>query len=829
MFDYRAFNLPVDEVIPEIKNKLATTNTLLLQAPPGAGKSTLIPLALLDAPWLKKKKIVMLEPRRLAAKTIAARMAAMLGEETGATVGYRIRFENKISSATRIEVVTEGVLTRMIQHDNSLEDVALLIFDEFHERNLHADLALALSRETQQILRPDLRIMLMSATLEIPMLSSAIHAAVVESTGKQFPVQIMYGTDADVQALPECTALAVKQIAQQQEGDMLVFLPGQSEIHKCAEVLGKSLKGVSVVPLYGQLSPKEQQFAILPDRSGRRKVVLATNIAETSLTIEGIRIVVDSGFERRAVFDPATGLSRLITTRISRQSADQRAGRAGRLTPGFCYRMWSPATHTRLEQYRPPEMEYADLTRLVLELAHWGNSDVETLTWITHPPATSIQRATELLHHLEALENNRITEHGRHLHRLPTHPRIAHMLIRAQQNNQLPLATDIAPLLEERDPLSGETGIDITLRIEALRRFRKEKNGSARLIQIEKLAAQYRDLFGIEADNGEIYPYEIGELIAYAYPERIGCARPGKQAQFQMANGKMAMVHHQDTLAHEPWLAIAHVSERDNKGKIFLAAPLNPQDLAHMVKTKDLIIWDTRKGGIVAQRELRIGTLVLSSTPLHEPDTDCLIAAICEAIKKEGNLLLKWNEETAQLQNRILSLKTWRAHESWPDMRKETLLLACEKWLAPFLQHVKTTDDLKKLNLKSILLATLTSTQQQQLSRLAPEFVQVPSGSRIPLRYQADGSPPVLSVRLQECFGMKTSPTVNEGQIPVLVELLSPGFKPVQTTRDMSNFWRQTYFEVRKELKQRYPKHYWPDNPEEAEAVRGVKRKSFRP
>ena len=492
-FNYKTIDLPVVEVIPEIQERLLTDTTLIVKAPPGAGKSTLVPLALMKDVWLKGQKILMLEPRRLAAKTIATRMAELLDEKVGESVGFRIRFENRVGPNTQIEVVTEGILTRMIQQDNGLEGVGLVIFDEFHERSIHADVAMALCREAQQVLRPDLRIMVMSATLDMPELSEMLNASVVISEGRQYPVEINYSGESDMRLLPELAARVVKSALQKHDGDVLVFLPGQGEIRKCEEFLRNATKGVMIHPLYGQLPPNKQFAAIMPNRDGKRKVVLATSIAETSLTIEGIKVVVDSGFGRTSRFDPNSGLSRLETVQVSKDSADQRAGRAGRLSAGVCYRMWTLATQSRLKEHGTPEIEHADLSSLVLDMAQWGIVDPQQLSWLTPPPKGHVAQASELLHELEALENSRITEHGKQLHRLPTHPRIAHMLIRAKEEGQLPLATDIAAIVEERDPLPKDAGIDINLRIDALRRYRKENVGGRKLARIEKIANQYRN------------------------------------------------------------------------------------------------------------------------------------------------------------------------------------------------------------------------------------------------------------------------------------------------------------------------------------------------
>lgn len=818
-------DLPVKAIIPQVCEFFKAQNTLIVSAPPGAGKSTLLPLALYKEPWLEGKKVLMLEPRRLAAKTIASRMASLLGEHIGQTVGYRIRFESNVTNVTKIEVVTEGILTRMIHSDNALEDVGLVIFDEFHERSIHADISMALCREAQHVLRPDLRILVMSATLNMPLLSQTLQAPIVESQGKQYPVNIIYTGEQHEIMLPEMTAKTVMRAARENEGDVLVFLPGQAEIKKCEAILRKELPSFKVHPLYGQLPPSKQQSAIMPDRQGRRKVVLATSIAETSLTIEGISIVVDSGFGRVSRFDPKSGLSRLETVQISRDSANQRAGRAGRLGPGVCYRMWSKATQERLAEHRTPEILEADLAALVLDMAEWGITDVGQMTWLTPPPKGALAHAVETLNQLNALENGRITPHGKKIHALPCHPRIAHMLIKADESHNLPLATDIAALLEERDPMSKDTGIDLNIRIEALRRFRANDGSGGRMGRIEKVAASYRKLFDLAADDGPIDPYETGVLLAHAYPERIAYARPGNNAQFQLANGKYAMVGHRDDLAHEPWLAIAHVDAREGLGKIFLASPLNPKDLAPLVKQQDVITWDTRKGGLIASRELRIGSIVLQSKPLPYPDESHLATAISNAIKTEGETLLPFNEEFEQWQLRVLSLRKWRPQEHWPDVSTPTLLLTNEEWLGPYLSQIRKPEDLKKLNFKAILHYHLDGDMQAALDRLAPEKIAVPSGSLIKLQYQQNGAAPILAVRLQEVFGLADTPTVNEGKTSVLLHLLSPGYKPVQVTTDLRSFWDNTYFEVRKELKRRYPKHAWPDDPWQEKAIKGVKRR----
>jgi ATP-dependent helicase HrpB len=817
--------LPITERIEEVRKQLTVENTLIVNAPPGAGKSTLLPLALMDEPWLDGKKIIMLEPRRLAAKTIAMRMAELLGESLGERVGFRIRFENKVGKNTQIEVVTEGILTRMIQSNNALEGVGLVIFDEFHERSLFADVALALCRESQQILRTDLRILIMSATLDMPQLTTLLKAKSVVSEGRQYPVDIIYTNDQDLMVLPELMAKVISQALKEQKGDILAFLPGEGEIRDCETLVKHQHKDLAVYPLYGQMPPAKQFAALLPRKDGKRKLVLATSIAETRLTSEGGKVVVDCGFTRKLVFNPATGLSKLETTELSLDVADQRAGRAGRLEPGVCYRMWSKATHNRLAKHRKPEILEADLTSLVLDMVQWGTNDINSLTWLTPPPQKAVTEATELLEQLEAIEDQKITPHGKEIHKLPCHPRIAHMLIMAKHEGLSALATDIAALLEERDPLDKTAGIDINLRIEALRRYRTGDLRNKKLVFIEKVAQQYRQMLNIDAENGSVNPYETGLLLVYAYPERIAHAKPGNNALFMMANGNMAAAGHKDDLAHEPWLAIAHVVAREGTGKIFMASPLNPTDLAPMVKDKTLVEWNTKKGGFIATQNKCIGNIVLQSKPLVEVNTEQKISAISKAIEKEGAWLLDFNEEVEQWQNRVLSLRKWRKNEAWPDVSTANLLANNKEWLSLYLTQIKKPEELKKINLKEALMHHLDFNNQQKLNTYAPERIKVPSGSNIKLSYQANGDIPVLAVRLQEVFGMQESPTVNNGQVKVLMHLLSPGFKPVQITGDLPSFWSNAYFEVKNELKRRYPKHEWPDNPLQAMPIRGVKKR----
>lgn len=825
-FDYSPFNLPICEVFPEIRNKLSTNNTLILNAPPGAGKSTLLPLMLFEESWLKGQKILVLEPRRLAAKSIAIRLASLLGEKVGDTVGYRIRFETKISKSTRIEILTEGILTRILQADNALEGVGLVIFDEFHERNIHADVALALLKETQSILRPDLRILIMSATLNKSELVNLLKAPLVVSEGRQYPIELVYNELKDERFIAEQTAQTVRGALKEQSGDILVFLPGQREIQKCKGILEESTHEVEIHALYGKLSQSEQMLAINPSPTGKRKVVVSSAIAETSLTIQGIKVVVDSGFGRTAYFDPKSGLSGLKTIRIPKDSADQRAGRAGRLGPGVCYRMWSKGQHTQLKPNRTPEIMEADLTALVLEMAFWGISDLNELTWVTLPPKLAVFQAKDLLERLNVLENGKITTHGKEIKKLPCHPRIAHMLLKAKSVGLTALATDIAAILEERDPLPQDIGVDINLRIEALRRYRRTNKKSGAFSRIEKIASQYRTIMHVKCSNEAVNENDTGLLIIHAYPERIAFSQGGTNAHFLLSNGKTAKLNVKDNLSNQTWLAIANLNATNNGGQIFLASPLNSKDIEPFVQEIETHVWNTKWGGVIATKESRIGRIVIKSIPLQNASSEKTILAISNAMVKEGEHLLNFDSSVKQWQNRVETLRALYPNAGWPNVSTRHLLNTNEKWLSPYLIGVKKPEDLKRINLKEVLNSSLDYQQQLDLAKLAPERIGVPSGSSIKLEYQANGSAPILAVRIQEVFGLADTPTINNGLTGVLMHLLSPGYKPVQITKDLRSFWASAYFEVRKELRVRYKKHAWPEDPSNEPAICGTKKQN---
>ena len=894
-------DLPVMEIAGAVNAALAVSPRLVVTAPPGAGKSTVLPLTILEGfpardsersdrgslrgtplNELSRSKILILEPRRIAARQIAERMATLLGEPVGRTVGYRIRFESRVSAATRIEVLTEGILTRMLVDDPALEGVGVVIFDEFHERSLQSDVALALTREAQSLLRPDLRILLMSATIDTEALCRELDAPLIESAGRMFPVEVRHTPEeASPEDVAERVAHWVRVAYREHAGDVLAFLPGEREIRRCAELLeglGASSEDIStrICPLYGMLSNAEQRLAIAPSPAGSRKVVLATPIAETSLTIEGVRVVVDGGFCRRLVFDPQNALSRLETVRISRDMADQRSGRAGRVAPGVCYRLWSPATEARMAATRVPEILEADLAGTVLDAAAWGESRPERLAWLTPPPAVHLAQARQLLTLLGAIdEDGRITPHGRRLAALPCHPRIAQMLLWAGEADRsfdglrmtkgdarsepgmtkeepgmtkawAEIAAEIAALLEERDPLAAATDdAALSTRLDALHRAGR----SGPWGRIRQIAEQYRHLVPEKAEAGSktgpqrsrqtgkgdretgngaeaiTDPYVIGRLLAAAYPERVAKARPEGPGRFQLATGELAAVSPDDPLAACDWLAVASLSVRPGGvGRIFLAAPVDPEELPELIRTRDRVAWDSKAGAALAQRERRIGGLLVDARPLSEGVREQLTQAICEAARKEGTAMLDFSDEVGNLQRRVAAVAAWHPELSLPDLSTDAVLAAAPDWLPPFVGRATTVADLKKIDLCAALWSLLDYGQQQAVERLAPSHIAVPTGSRIRVEYRQGAEAPVLRVRLQECFGLLDTPRVDDGRRPVLMELLSPGFKPVQLTSDLRSFWSGTYFEVRKELRRRYPRHAWPDNPLEAEAVRGVRR-----
>ncbi len=824
-------SLPIASVLPDLQAAFRHSTALVLQAPPGAGKTTRVPLALLDEPWLAGQSILLLEPRRLAARAAAARMAEQLGEPVGATVGYRIRFDRQISRQTRIEVLTEGLLTRRLQRDPALEGVGLVIFDEFHERSLHADLALALCLDSRRGLREDLRLLVMSATLDGTAVAQLLGSAPrITSEGRAYPVIRHYlprdpeGLDLNIVirtiiiALAECT------------GDLLVFLPGGGEIRQMQRRLAaeSACNGLALVSLYGDLPAEAQQRAIQPDAEGRRKIVLATPIAETSLTIEGVSTVVDAGWTRVPRFDPRSGLTRLETIRISADAAEQRAGRAGRLGPGTCYRLWSEATQGRLQPRRIPEILEADLAPLALELAQWGVADPAALAWLDPPPSGALAQARTLLTDLEALDDQgRITPTGQALAELPTHPRLAHLLRRGAALGESALAADLAALLEERDLLRGEHvfGSDLTVRLDALQAFRRDGRDSARrwsadpaaCARIDQAAQRWRQWLKISAASGSAPDAtRVGLLLALAYPDRVARRRENSVDRYQLANGRGARLTTGDPLMNCAWLAVAQLDAGVSDGRIWLAAPVDPADLATRlvgrIHSVAEVAWDERQAAVIARREQRLGVLALNSEPLTNVEPEAWRRAMLTGVRQMGLNGLPWTPELQDWQARVLSLRCWFPDEDWPDVSDAWLTEHLAKWLGPWLDGVTRREHLSRLNLAAVLQNLLTPRQRTQLHESAPTHLPVPSGSRIRLRY-LPGEPPVLAVKLQELFGLADTPRIAGGRVPVTLHLLSPAQRPIQVTQDLRGFWERTYADVKKELKGRYPKHPWPDDP----------------
>lgn len=843
-------NLPIEAVIDDLSQALNERHEVVLEAPPGAGKTTRVPLALLDEPWLAGNKILMLEPRRIAAKNAAHRMASLLNESAGQTVGYRMRLDHKISRQTRIEVITEGILTRMLQQDPSLEGVGLVIFDEFHERSLDSDLALSLCLKGRELFRDDsnpLKLLVMSATLDSLAIASLLDdAPVVRSEGRTFPVDIRYGQAAkpNERIVERMVATLRQALSDNPDSSILAFLPGQGEIHRTTEALGewlveRKIRGVHLRPMYGNLTLDEQQQAIAPltaAQAGERKVVLATNIAETSLTIEGVDVVVDSGLVREARFDPGTGMTGLHTTRISRASSTQRAGRAGRLAPGMCYRLWTESQQEQLAAHNTPEILRADLAPLALQLLQWGVDDPAELRWLDVPPFGLWQQALDLLETLGAIQRKGkatvLTAHGQVMCNLPVHPRLAHLLICGAQAGHLNAAANLASLLSERNPFSQDNP-DISQPLEILagtsrcpypqqgwlQRTRQLANQFVEQVRSQKLP---------ESGVSFLLPATQihGYLLACAYPDRI--ARRRHSGGYQLANGRSADLPDKHALGNQSWLAIAEVSSMVGKSSdtIRSAAALDDKlfasALADQVREQTVVEWDNKAGRFIAEQQHKIGALVLQRKALQAVPGEAKSTALIGFIRKQGLDVLPWQAEHEQWCARVNLLRSVEPEQPWPDVSRANLLATLEDWLAPYLDAVNVLADFKKLDLTSILSTLLPWDMQQRLEQFAPKRLEVPSGHSIAIDYSQ--VPPVLAVKLQEMFGCEQTPTIANGRVALLVHLLSPAGRPLQITQDLAGFWRTSYHEVKKDMKGRYPKHPWPDDPLQAIATRKVKR-----
>src|SRR5436190_2716539 len=811
-------SLPVDEALPRLKAALAERNAAVLVAPPGAGKTTRVPLALLDAPWLKGRKIIMQEPRRLAARAAARRMAATLGEQVGNTVGYRVRLDSKVGPRTRIEVVTDGLFLRMLQDDPSLEGVGCVIFDELHERGLETDLAFALVREAQQALREDLRVIAMSATLDPGPVSERLGGApVVESAGRMFPVETGYLDREASGRFEDTVASAVRGALAQEGGSALVFLPGVREIRRVEERLAGLAPTVDVAPLYGDLSPAEQDRAIAPSPAGRRKIVLATSIAETSLTIEGVRLVIDGGLMRVPRFSPRSGMTRLETVRVSQASADQRRGRAGRLEPGICYRLWTEEAQRGLRPFTPPELLDADLAPLALELAAWGVAEASTLPWLTPPPASALATARALLLDLGALDpsttlgagaDGAITPHGRAMARLGQHPRLAHLVLKGRALKQGRVAALIAAILGERNFLR-ERDVDLRHRVDTALAGR-----APRLINEQARRLTPRDARD-EAPDASM----TGALLALAYPDRIGRRRGGSANRYLLSGGRGAALPEGDPLSNEELLVVADLDGAAQDARIFLAAPITVGQIEELygdrITDEEIVEW--RGGTVAARRRRRFDALILEDKPVSKPDPEKVKAAMLDGLRQHG---LPWTDELGAWRRRIAFLR--RLDGSWPDLSDETLLGSLD-WLEPFVDGAA-----RRIDFAAALKALVPWDRQRQVDALAPTHIEVPSGSRIPVDYSTPAEP-TLSVRLQEMFGLAETPRVGGGKVPLLIHLLSPARRPVQVTRDLASFWASGYKAVKAELKGRYPRHYWPDDPLVAEPTARVRRRPTSP
>ena len=795
--------LPVGEVAAEVNAALRHKPRVVVTAPPGAGKSTLLPLTIMtDTP---EGRILMLEPRRLAARQVAQRMADMIGERVGQTVGYTIRFESRVSAGTRIEVVTEGILQRMLVDDPTLDGISVVIFDEFHERSLYSDIAYALTLEAQRLIRQDLKIVIMSATIDTDYICQRFDAPLIESQGRAYDVEIIRAADSDATTCVADTAAAIRRALREQTGDILAFLPGQGEIMKCRDLLANLPSDIHICTLYGMLPFEEQRRTLAPSPAGTRKIVLSTPIAETSLTIEGIRTVVDSGFYKGMVFDARSGLSHLETMRISLDMARQRSGRAGRLSEGVCYRLWSNPVELRMKESRVPEIEEADLSSMVLDIAAWGESDVFALPWLTPPPRDKVFKARQLLCSLGAVnDKGEITPHGRKLACIPCHPRIAQMLTVAD-NASKALGADIAAILDEKDPINDENDCDITTRIILLREARRRGNGG-RFGRIIKIAEQYRRLVNAKEDNTIPDQTAIGALVALAYPERT--AMMVADCRYRLANGDEVRINAEDALSSRKFLAIASVGKR-----IFLAAPVDEVVLRDMGTWNEKLHWDNKQGRVVARRELRLGALLLDTAVSDSVNRAQITEAICAAAVKDGRSMFDFTDDVARLIQRIETVAGWHPELELPDVSVDRLLETAREWLPLYIGDAVTARELKRIDICQVIWGLLTYDRQQSVDAIAPSHYRLPNGRNVRLDYRVGADSPVLSARLEDCFGIRETPRVDNGTRPMLMELLSPGYKPVQLTKDIASFWNTTYHEVRKELRRRYPKHPWPENP----------------
>ena len=824
-------DFPIDPLLPQIRASLAEHPRLVLEAPPGAGKTTQVPPALLDEPWLAGRKIVMLEPRRVAARAAANFMARQRGEDVGGTVGYRIRFENRVSASTRIEVVTEGILTRMLQDDPMLESVGALLFDEFHERHLSADLGLALALDVQAGLREDLRIVVMSATLDGERLADFLGAPRLSSAGRSYPVSIAHFASRRDEAAEHQARRAVEHALAQHPGDLLVFLPGQREIAR-VETLLQSQNDADILTLHGELPVEAQTRVLQPDPDGRRRVVLATNVAESSVTLPGVRVVIDSGLAREPRYDPNSGFARLDVVNIAQASADQRAGRAGRVAEGWAYRLWPESQ--RLEPQRRPEMAQVELAGLALELAAWGDAD---LRFVDAPPSGALGAARELLQRLGALEGASITPLGRRMLALGTHPRLAAMLLAPRDRIEQALACDLAALIEARDPLRSRSD-SVAERWQALAAFRAGRvapdASRSSLAALDQAAKQWRRRLRLDiAPPSDAPSHQLGDVLLHAFPDRIGRQHSSDPYRYLLANGRSVKLFDDSTLYGERWIVVSELRDEARDARVLRAAPLDEarlrEDFPQRFVTADRVVWDATTRGIAAVRETRFDRIVIESKPLAKPDPARYADALVDAVRQLGLRALPWTPSQQQWRARVRCLRAWMPDlEGLPDLSDQALLDSLDEWLKPVLTGKTRLDALDEQAFGEALKSTTPWAMRQKIDALAPTRIQVPSGMERAIEYDFDDEAdapvaPVLAVKLQELFGLADTPRIADGRVPLTLHLLSPGGKPLQITQDLKGFWDRTYPEVKKEMKGRYPKHPWPDDPWSATATHRAK------
>jgi ATP-dependent helicase HrpB len=811
--------LPIDAALPALRTALADRNAAVLVAPPGAGKTTRVPLVLFEESWAKDKKVLILEPRRLAARAAAARMAATLGEQVGDTVGVRVRFGSRVTKRTRIEVVTEGIFTRLVIDDPSLEGVAAVLFDEFHERSLDADLGLALARDSQQGLRPDLKLLVMSATLDGARVAALLgDAPAIESEGRAFPVETRYlGRDSRAPIERQVTD-AIERALRAETGSLLVFLPGTGEIRRTESLLTERVTdaGVDIVALYGALDAREQDRAISPAPAGRRKVVLATSIAETSLTIEGVRVVIDSGLSRVPRYEPDVGITRLETVRVSRAAADQRRGRAGRVEPGVCYRLWDEPQTASLEAYTRPEILSADLSSFMLDLAQWGVSDPGKLALLDPPPRAALSEAAKLLAELGAIDRaGRITEEGRNLRALPLPPRLARMVVDAALEGAGDMAARIAAIVTERG-LGGDD-VDLRHRLDYFRRDRSKRADDARA-----MVRRWAETAGAKAaPNG----HGPGSLLALAYPDRIAKNRGGGDGNFLLANGRGGNVDPASPLAREPYLAVAELTGAAAASRVILAAAISPDEIearfAGQIEEDETVTFETASASLRSRRVRKLGALILSERTLPVASGSEAAKLLAGGIAGLGIARLPWSKAQLQFRDRVNFLRRAEGDE-WSDLSDHALARTAADWLAPFLDGKTALSQIGTDDLAAALDVLVPWNLRKRLEAEAPTHFTAPSGSNVPIHYEGEEGPK-LAIRVQELFGLAVHPVIAGGRVPLLIELLSPAHRPVQVTRDLPGFWRGSYKDVRSDLRGRYPKHPWPDDPLTAPATRRAK------